>query len=89
MIKYRSQFGKIEPVEIFRETEKQVVLVSRNDATKEGRKEAKRTSWSNYHDTWEDAHKFLVDEASDDVDRKKRSLSSAEKELAKIQGMKK
>jgi hypothetical protein len=85
MIKYRTMFGKIDAVEIVRETEKQVVLTGHAGRT---RRENKNSDWLNWHDTWEDAHKFLIAEAEKKVKKLRLDLERANGELGQINGMK-
>ena len=80
MIKYRTRFEKIEEIEIERETDKQLVF-------KNGRKEYKFSSWSNYHDTWDDAHKFLIEIEEKRVDSLRLQLERAKGKLGQIKGM--
>lgn len=68
MIKYRTGLGKfIAAIEVVRDTPKMVVF-SRDNGTE--RKEAKRSNWGNWHDTWEDAHEFLLSRAEQDNNRR-------------------
>lgn len=88
MIKYRTRFDKIEAIEVLRETEHQVVLPPSNPRGRECR-ESKRTDWSNWHDTWEDARAFLMGNAQREVDRARMALERAKGRLGNIKGMKK
>jgi hypothetical protein len=85
MIKYRTKFGKIEAVEIERETDKQIV----HFANKYGhsRRENKVSDWLNWHDTWDDAHKFLIEKAERSVECCRLALMSANEKLVQINGM--
>lgn len=86
MIKYRTRFEKIEALEVLRETAHQVVLPpTRGRETRE----SKRSDWSNWHDTWEEAHAFLVDKAQREVDAIRGQLERAKGKLGNIKGMKK
>lgn len=77
MIKYKALLGRIEKVEIKRETEQQVVL-------KNGRKEGKKTNWCNYCDTWNEAYNFLVINAEKDIEGATLSLDRAKAKLVEI-----
>lgn len=85
-IKYKTLFNRIEAVEIVRETEKQVVLPGRNGGR--GCRENKRSDWSNWHDTWEEAHAFLVSNAEKDVERARMRLEITKGVLGQLKGMK-
>lgn len=86
MIKYRTVLGKIESVEVLRETEKMVVIacIGKRKETRE----AKRSEWTNWHDTWVDAHEFLLAAAQQKVVRIRMQLERAKDELGNIKGMK-
>ncbi len=86
MIKYRTRYNAIEVVAVLRETKKQVVLRAKNGARQI--REAKVSGWSNWHDTWEDAHAFLLRNAEQSVEHLRIRLDRAKGELAQIRGMK-
>lgn len=80
----------IEKVEVVRETEKQVVLlVSRLYSAPIERKEKKESTNVQYHDTWEAAHAYLMDNAQRAVESARRSLECAKGTLGNIKGLKK
>lgn len=84
MIKYKTKFNKIEAIEVLRETEKQVVrLVGETE-----RRESKVCDWYVWHDTWEDAHAFLIAEAENEINSLRLRLEQAKGTLGQIQGMK-
>lgn len=85
MIKYRTRFDKIEPLEVERETDKQVVLAARIGFRSS--RENKVSDWSNWHDTWEAAHSFLIAEAERDVASLRMRLEQAKGKLGNIKGM--
>ena len=85
MIKYRTRFDKIEALEVERETDKQVVLPASGGFR--GRRENKVSDWSNWHDTWEDAHAFLVANAEREVESIRINLERAKGKLGQIKGM--
>jgi hypothetical protein len=92
MIMYRTTghgcpTAKIEELEVLRETGHQVVLY---DAYGEKEmRQNKRSEWTCWHATWEDAHQFLIDEAQKVVDRFRRLLQQANGSLGNIKGMRK
>ena len=88
MLKYKTKFEKIEAVEILRETEHQVVLPPTHTNGKE-RREQKRCYWYAWHDSWDDAHAYLVAKAQADVDSLRLQLARANGKLGNIKGMKK
>lgn len=85
MIKYRTRFDKIEAVEIEKETEKQVVI--RSISNGKTHRENKRSDWSNWHGSWEQAHAFLIDIAEQQVMHARHALSLAERRLESIKSM--
>jgi hypothetical protein len=80
VIKYKTRWDEITPVECERETESCVYI--------KGRRYAKESSWENYHDSWADAHAFLVDNAQGNVDGLRLKLEQAKGKLGQIKGMK-
>lgn len=87
MIKYRTMWDKIEAMEIVRETPKMVVLAT-TSAVQPERKEHKRSDWINWHDTWKDAHKFLVDQQQEKINKLRRQLERENGKLGQLKGMK-
>jgi len=86
MIKYRTYFDKIETVEVLRETISSVYV--QTGSKKGERREAKRSSFYNYFDTWQEAHAFLVLRAEIAVDGARSRLENEERRLGQIRGMK-
>jgi 2'-5' RNA ligase len=86
MIKYRTAWNEIEALEVSRETKAQVVRVIGSHATE--RREAKRSEYYNWHDTWEDAHAFLIERAEAEVQALRNQLEQAKGRLGNIKGMK-
>lgn len=82
MIKYRTRFREIEAIEVARETAGFVVMTGTR-----ARKEAKRSDWSNWHDTWEDAHRFLLRIARERVVGTEADLKMAKSNLATIEAI--
>ena len=85
VIKYRTSFNKIEALEVERETDKQVVLPANNGFRSS--RENKVSDWSNWHDTWEAAHAFLVAKAERDVSSLRMRLEQAKGKLGQIKAM--
>lgn len=79
MIRYRTWFGKVEALEIEKETAQTV--------TRNGKREEKRSVWWNWHETFEDAKQFLIDDAQREVDMLRTRLEMAEGKLENAEGM--
>jgi len=89
VIKYRASCGRIEFVEVLRETEKQVIVAyCRHDGKPAERREAKISEWHSWHDTWADAHAALVKQAQDEVDEFQGRLDYANARLVERKAMK-
>ncbi len=75
-------YGKspIERVECIKETAKFVWPVG--EGRFEPRQTAKRSEWDNYFESWQEAHRFLCDRASAEVQSKRDALTNAEEKLA-------
>ena len=86
MIKYRTRLDNIEAIEVVRETKKQVILPA-NSCGKE-KIENKVSNWTNWHETWEEAHAFLVSKAEREVESLRLRLEQAKGRLGQIKGMK-
>lgn len=86
MIKYRTRFDRIAAIEVERETDKQVVLPA-TDGFRSIR-ENKVSDWSNWHDTWDDAHAFLVAKYEREIESLRMRLEQAKGKLGQIKGMK-
>lgn len=82
MIKYRTQWDVIQAIEVAGETKSLIIMQT-------GIKERKRSDWRNWHDSWEEAHAFLVSNAEEKIARLQNHVSDAQKELAHIKAMKK
>lgn len=85
MIKYRTRFDRIEALEVERETDKQVVLPASEGCR--SIRENKVSDWSNWHDTWDDAHAFLVKEAEREVESLRMRLEKSKGKLGQLKGM--
>jgi hypothetical protein len=83
MIKYKTKGwgkGQIEMVEVDRETDSSVFI--------DGYRRAKRSSYDNFFDTWEDAHAYLLKKAENSASYARRNLEIANGELGNIRGLK-
>jgi hypothetical protein len=85
MIKYRTRFNEIEIFDVLGETEKWV-LRRGGGAIKQFR-EAKRSSFSNWHDSFEDAKAFLVNQAECEVLNAQAALEAAQARLAQARAL--
>ena len=85
MIKYRTCWDKIEAVEVLRETEKTVFLPGRGRRNEE--REAKRSDYQNWFDSWDDAKAFLVAGAERKVETARMNLERAKGKLGQLRGM--
>jgi hypothetical protein len=88
--KFKTSFQKIEAVEVEKETEKSVWIYGyRFGGGKVPLKRAdKQTTWERYHDTWAEAHAFLISEAEAKVDAARRQLDEDNLILMGIKSMK-
>lgn len=78
IIKYKACLGKIEKVEVKRETEKMVVITS---SLGTDRKESKDTDWYCYRDTFEEAKGWIIDKELSEVNRLELRLKVANDKL--------
>lgn len=83
MIKYKTGGWNslIEKIEVLRESEKFVFLEGF-----QGRpfREAKRSSYHNYFDTWDEAFDFILTDAKNNLLRCQHALNNAEKKVNEI-----
>jgi hypothetical protein len=85
---------KIETVDVVKETEKTVTILTRwkdytgADRSREDR-ENKNTDHHQYHTTWEAAHCYLMIEADKRVKSLRMKLEQAKGTMGNIKGMKK
>lgn len=82
MIKYRTRFGEIQAIEIARETATMIVMPGAS-----ARKEAKRSDWSNWHDSWKDARNWILSEARLKVEHALGNLETARNRLAEAEAI--
>jgi hypothetical protein len=89
MIKYRTRDDNIEAHEVLRETAKMMVLAPGTSANqwRQERKVAKRSEWENWHDTWDEAKTFLIEDAQNEVDASRSRLERSKSRLGNIKGM--
>lgn len=78
--------GLIREVEVTRETEKCVYLLGLNG--KEFR-QMKESRYGKIHETWEEAHQFLIDKAQAEIDSLRKQLERAHGKLGLIKRLKK
>jgi len=84
MIKYRTSYDlTIEPVSIVSETE-HFVLVETNG---KARREAKVSSWGQFHDSWRHAKEFLVAREQQNVEYARHALELAKSKFGNAKGM--
>jgi hypothetical protein len=74
----------IEAFKVTRETAKQVCYTWKGRE----RREAKRSDWQNWFDTWKEAHQFLLEQARQDIGKAKDELRRAHNDLVEIESMK-
>jgi hypothetical protein len=91
IIKYRTDHfaDKIEKVEVLRETDA-CVYVPATGYRKSGsgeRRESKLSDYAQYHDTWADAHAYLLQKAERVVKSARQQLEAANGKLGNIKGM--
>ena len=90
MKKYRVKWQEINEYEVVKETPKQIVFLEPgwNDKTtfKESR-EAKKSGYQNWFDTWEQAHDFLVEASKRKIKGLESRIKSEKKVLSNILNM--
>lgn len=92
MIKYKTRNKTdIEAVDVVRETEKCVFVPSvswgRKWDGKSVSREAKISEYSRYHDTWEEAHVYLLNKLDMRTELLRQRLESAEYDLSYVRAM--
>ena len=60
-------FEEIEPVTVDRFTNKVVWI--------EGRKSARYADWRSYHETWQEAHNYLIQKTQQEIDSIRNQLA--------------
>ena len=84
---------EIERLECTRETDKTLWVMEKwfftPDEKAVERQRRKDTTGEHYHETWEDAHKWLLESAEAAVIAARRNLEVANSTLSNIKGMKK
>lgn len=82
MKKFRASNGtKIEELEVIKETDKQIVFVSKSGYTN---REAKITYFTSWHNTKEDAINYLIAEEQTKIDDKLRQIEYHRKNIVRI-----
>lgn len=84
MIKYRTRWDEITPMEVSEETKSSVMLYKPGGYY---RRELKRSSAHNWFDTWDEAKAFLVAEAEKEVRDLKLKLEQSVVRLNKLYDM--
>jgi hypothetical protein len=89
LVKFKTDYSAktIEPVDVTRETSACVYLPSSFRSAGE-RREAKVSDYAQYHNSWGDAHAYLLQKAAEKVAEARRSLELANAKLGNIKGMK-
>ena len=81
--KFKAIMGRIEEVEVVRETAKQVVV---NGSFGEERR-VKESDWCSYHDTYEQAKQWIVNKEQERVNKAEIKLKCAQEELEKAKAL--
>jgi len=90
MKKYRTSGYdiKIRTVEILRETLKCVIIETEDWKGKKKEKRELKKSWHyEYHDTWEKAHEYLLEEAKNKVAKAQKNLALYLNQYRKVEAM--
>lgn len=82
---YRVYWDRIDPRPVLRTTDKFVFFVSDRGAA---RREARTTFYTSWHESWEEAHAFIVDRAEKKIASLRLQLKSEEGRLGNLRGMK-
>ncbi len=78
---------KIEEIEVLRETDNFVIVPT--EGRRKERREAKKSEFHLYHETWEAAHTYLLQRAEERVDQARNVLERQIEELRIIENTKK
>lgn len=94
IIMWRTSWGdKIQKVECSKVTPKVVWLLTdiwRPDRhLREPEREARKTKHHSYHETWEEAHAYLMAQANENLEKARLQLQRAQGHHGNIKGMKK
>lgn len=89
MIKWRTRWGKIERVEIERETPHFVFVVTHWSDKRLVNKKGKDTGWQAFHDTWEEAYAALLEKVGNELESARLNLARIQGRYGQIKGMKK
>lgn len=85
----------IEEVQVVKSTEKSVIVLEKRwmiggrDQEYQKVRHAKRSEYSAYFPTWEEAHAYLLDKAEREVNGARLRLNDATGRLGNIKGLKK
>jgi hypothetical protein len=89
-IKYRRHFDEIQACEVVKETAHYITFyVPGKHGTKRAHKAKEFSGYTGWHDTWEDAHAYLVAKQQERVDAIRQNLEREKGKLGQIKGMKK
>lgn len=83
----RYKRAEITAVEIVRETA-QCVFLPTTRLRKTEQKEAKRSEWREYYDTWAEAHAALMADAQNKLANARRALAYSQSYAGNVKGMK-
>lgn len=86
MILYKTIDNGIFAVKVKRETKSTVVFHAESE--QQERYENKSSSWYGWHDTWADAHAFLIAKAEEKISELRARLEQETFRLGQIRGMK-
>jgi hypothetical protein len=82
MKKFRACYsGKIEELEIIKETEKQIFFIS-NSGMKT--RENKLSNWASWHHTKEDAIDYLVSKENEEIESRLREIKYIKEKIKEI-----
>lgn len=91
IVKFKTEYDadSIHRVEVVRETKVSVFLARNTNrrSDKAERREAKFGTFDQYHDTWEAAHAYLMEKATEKVVEARYQLERANGKLGNIKGM--
>ena len=90
IIKYRttSNFKEIEKREITRETEKNIFYIyTYHDGTKQEVRELKRSTYQNWHNSFEDAREFIIKRLTSNLDYLNSQITETSKKLLVVESL--
>ena len=88
MIKFRAEkyfsSDAIEQFEVIKETPNQITYLRGEESNLRERRENKCGAYHQWHDTWEEAHQFLIEDAIKRINHIRDNLGNAERKLIMI-----